>query len=75
METATADPTHAILVNGDCQEIPAGCTVEALLVRLEMGDRRVAVALNRSVVPRSTYADVTVCDGDRVEILEAVGGG
>ena len=75
METAAASQSHSILVNGEPQEIPQGSTIESLLERLDMGDRRVAVALNRSVVPRSTYAEVTVCDGDHVEILEAVGGG
>ena len=35
----------------------------------------VAVAINREVVPRSEYARRQLCDGDRVEILEAVGGG
>jgi thiamine biosynthesis protein ThiS len=75
MESAAASQTQSILVNGEPQEIPEGCTVLSLLAGLDMGDRRVAVALNRSVVPRSSYADVTVGSGDHVEILEAVGGG
>ena len=64
-----------ILVNGEAVEIPAACTLESLLSQLEMAGRRVAVALNRDVVPRSSYASVTVAAGDRVEVLEAVGGG
>ena len=64
-----------ILVNGESVEIPATCTVEKLLSVLEMSGRRVAVALNRDVVPRSSYASVTVAAGDRIELLEAVGGG
>jgi sulfur carrier protein len=64
-----------ILVNGESVEIPEACTVGSLLSLLEMGDRRVAVALNREIVPRSSYASVGVAAGDRVEVLEAVGGG
>lgn len=37
--------------------------------------KRVAVAVNREVVLRSNYAEATLHEGDRVEILEAVGGG
>jgi sulfur carrier protein len=64
-----------IVLNGERTEVPSGCTIVELLAHLEMADRRVAVAHNRSVVPRSRHAEVTVCEGDRIEILEAVGGG
>jgi sulfur carrier protein len=45
------------------------------LALLELGNRRVAVAVNRNVVARSHYATTKLSDGDRVEILGAVGGG
>jgi sulfur carrier protein len=64
-----------ILVNGESVTVPEACTVEGLLLQLEMGGRRVAVALNRHVVPRSSYTSITVAAGDRIEVLEAVGGG
>lgn len=66
---------HSIEVNGEAVALPGDCTVNDLLGRLELQHSRVAVALNRSVVPRSRYGVVTVCNGDHVEILEAVGGG
>jgi sulfur carrier protein len=65
----------SIHVNGEERPVPADCTVAGLLEVLELGDRRVAIALNRDVVPRSNYAERTIALGDRVEILEAVGGG
>ena len=65
----------SVLVNGEPQSIPNGCTVQRLLALLEMSDRRVAVAVNRDVIPKSDYANSTLSIGDRVEILEAVGGG
>ena len=64
-----------VVVNGERRAVPVGATVETLLGALGIGQRRCAVALNRSVVPRSTYGRVALSAGDRVEILEAVGGG
>ena len=66
---------HSIVVNGEPASIPSGATVAELLTRLALGDRKVAVAINRNVVPRSRYAATTLDPGDRIEILEAVGGG
>lgn len=65
----------SVLVNGEPRCIPAGATVEILLGVLGMGQRRLAIAVNRSVVPRSRYDRVALAAGDRIEILEAVGGG
>jgi sulfur carrier protein len=45
------------------------------LETLELVGKRVAVAVNREVVPRSHYRGVVLAADDRVEILEAVGGG
>jgi sulfur carrier protein len=64
-----------IVVNGDEQSIPAGCTVERLLELMGMAGRRVAVAIDHEVIPRSHYAQTGVASGDQIEILEAVGGG
>jgi sulfur carrier protein len=64
-----------ILVNGEAREIPSGTTLERLVDLLALERRRIAVAVNRSVVPRSAFGVHTVAAGDRVEILEAVGGG
>jgi sulfur carrier protein len=64
-----------ILVNGNPRDVPSGTRVRELLDLLGVGGRRVAVAVNRSVVPRSAYDTHPLADGDRVEILEAVGGG
>ena len=75
METSTANATASILVNGEPREVPSGCTIEQLIALVDLSGRRVAVARNRHVVPRSTFAQVTVSAGDRIEILEAVGGG
>ena len=64
-----------ILVNGEARALPEGGALTTLLVELELQGKRLAVAINREVVPRSTYGGVRLEAGDRVEILEAVGGG
>ena len=62
-------------LNGVAQEAAAPLTVQELLARLGLAGRRVAVAINARVVPRSRFAEVRVGDGDAVEVIQAVGGG
>lgn len=62
------------MVNGAAHELPAGQTVAELLVRLEIRGR-IAVEVNGELVPRSTHARHVLADGDRVEIVHAIGGG
>jgi len=64
-----------LLVNGESRVVPVGCTVADLIELLGLAGRRVAVAINRDVVPRSGFGSRQLASGDRVEILEAVGGG
>ncbi len=64
-----------IYVNGQPQEQPEASTVAALLDRLGCPPEGVAVALNMAVVPRSQRATTILNPGDRVEIIQAVGGG
>jgi len=64
-----------LLVNGETRCVPEGCTVAGLLGHLGLDARRLAVAVNRDVVPRTRFAAHPLRAGDRVEILEAVGGG
>jgi len=62
-------------VNGECRALPAPSSVSTLLEVLGLAGKRVAVAVNRTVVVRSRYADAALAEGDSIEILEAVGGG
>jgi sulfur carrier protein len=74
-ESVVSDTQLVLLVNGEPRELPRGATVAQLVEALGLGGRRVAVAVNRDVVPRSAFAGHPLARGDRVEILEAVGGG
>lgn len=64
-----------IVVNGQPQDAPEGATLLALIERLKLGGRRIAVERNGEIVPRSAHAATALVSGDRVEIIHAVGGG
>ena len=63
------------VLNGQPEQAPSPLSVQALLERFDLQRRRVAVAINTRVVPRSQFTDVQVEDGDRIEVIQAVGGG
>jgi thiamine biosynthesis protein ThiS len=62
-------------LNGDPREYAAGLTLAALIEQLGMKSDRVAVELNREIVPREQWAQTSLGDGDRLEIVHFVGGG
>ncbi len=64
-----------IQLNGDSLEVQQGTSITGLLEQLELGERRVAVELNLEIVPRSQHAETVLKDGDRVEVVHAIGGG
>ena len=65
----------ALVVNGDPAQVPPGTHVAGLLDRLGLDRRKVAVELNEAIVPRSTYTETVLRDGDRIEIVHFIGGG
>ncbi len=64
-----------ILLNGEPYELNDGQSVADLLARLELTGRRVAVELNLDIVPRSQHASTLLAEGDRLEVVHAIGGG
>jgi sulfur carrier protein len=65
----------SVQVNGETHALAPGTSIGMLLERLGFTGARIAVAVNRDVVPRSAWDSRRLAGGDRVEILEAVGGG
>jgi len=65
----------SIRVNGEPRTVAAGISVAELIEALGLTGRKLAVAVNRDVVPRAQHRARRLASGDRVEILEAVGGG
>lgn len=64
-----------IHLNGESRNIPDHSTAQNLVDLLELGGKRLAMELNREIVPRSTYADTLLHEDDQVEIVHAIGGG
>jgi thiamine biosynthesis protein ThiS len=64
-----------LLVNGERASAPDSLTVAGFLQRLGLPDKGVAVERNREIVPKSAYASTLLADGDRIEIVQFVGGG
>ncbi len=64
-----------ILLNGAPREFPAPLTFSQLLDELSLTGRRLAVERNGEIVPRSRFPEDRVADGDRIEVVVAVGGG
>ena len=64
-----------LLINGQATELPAGLTARQLMERLDLAGTRIALEVNGEIVPRSAYAEHRLRDGDKVEIVHAIGGG
>lgn len=69
------NPGMRISLNGRVHECATATTVASLLEATGNGDRRVAVEVNREIVPRSQHAQHTLHEDDKVEIVQAIGGG
>lgn len=64
-----------ILLNGKTYELTAPANVTRLLAARGFAGKRVAVELNEEILPRSEYEKYELREGDRVEIVRAIGGG
>ncbi len=64
-----------IRVNGEERKVPAGTSVSALLPILGIDGGRIAVEVNREIVPKSEHCTRVLAEGDQLEIVTMVGGG
>ena len=64
-----------VTLNGEAREVPEGTTVLVLLEEAGIDRRRIAVELNREVLPKTRHAEQRLAPGDRVEVVTMVGGG
>lgn len=64
-----------ITLNGTVKEIPEGYTAQQLVDSLELGDKRLAMEINREIAPRSSFETHVLHAGDQIEIVHAIGGG
>ena len=64
-----------VTVNGAAHRFERPIEVSALLYSLNLAGKKIAVERNGEIVPRSAHASTVLADGDRLEIVVAVGGG
>ena len=64
-----------IIINGKTRDIPEKFTVASLINELGLAEKRLAIEINKEIVPRSTFEQHLLQQGDKVEIVGAIGGG
>ncbi len=64
-----------VLLNGEPHTLSGSRTLQALIDELGLAGKRLAVEVNEDIVPRSQHHDYRLQDGDRIEIVHAIGGG
>ena len=64
-----------LTLNGEDREFSSGISVASLLAELGLKPDRVAVELNRDLLPRDRWTTTPLNDGDQLEIVHFVGGG
>ncbi len=65
-----------LVINGESREVPSAVSsVSDLLAWLHLKADRVAVELNREISPRARWEEVRLAEGDKLEIVQFVGGG
>jgi len=72
---ATSSASVSLTINGEARSLAAPVTVASLLEAMSLAGKRVAVERNGDIVPRGLHAATALADGDRLEIVVAVGGG
>ncbi len=68
-------PIMKIILNGEPRDIEPDLTVSQLIEQLGMTGKRLAIEIDREIVPRSRYAQTRLHEGVRLEIVHAIGGG
>jgi sulfur carrier protein len=64
-----------VTVNGAAQRFEQPLPVSALVEKMSLAGKKIAVEKNGEIVPRSAHPHTLVADGDQLEIVVAVGGG
>ena len=63
-----------ILLNGSSYSIKDSCSLNSLIENLDLNGKY-AVEINQDIIPRSQYSNTKIYTGDKVEIVQAIGGG
>lgn len=64
-----------IFVNGESRQVQESYSLIQLLEEMDLSGKRLALEINEEIVPKSRHADYLISAGDKVEIVNAIGGG
>ena len=64
-----------VLINGEKRTVTAGSSIQKLLEQLAINPSAVVVERNESVLPRDCFSETFLVEGDKLEIVQFVGGG
>ena len=64
-----------VTINAETKELPEACSVAQMIELLSLQNKRLAVEINKELVPRSEFASHQIQVGDEIEIVQAIGGG
>lgn len=64
-----------VIINGESKRLDSPLNVAQLLEQMALQGKRIAIERNGEIVPRSQFGELALADGDRLEIVVAVGGG
>jgi thiamine biosynthesis protein ThiS len=64
-----------VIINGQAEQVPAGTTIQKLIAAKKLDPGRVVAELNREIVPGERFHETVLHEGDRLELLQFVGGG
>jgi sulfur carrier protein len=64
-----------LVINGKTEQLPDNLSAAQLIEHLGLGNERLAMEVNREIVPRSSFDSYQFSPGDRIEIVRAIGGG
>lgn len=62
-------------INGTKRQFPESISVASLIEEMELTGKRIALERNGEIVPRSSFATQKLVEGDKLEVVVAVGGG
>ena len=65
----------SVSINGEARHFDSPISIAALLEQMQLGGKRIALERNGEIVPRGQFNQHLLADGDRLEIVVAVGGG
>ncbi|MBW2504882.1 MAG: sulfur carrier protein ThiS [Deltaproteobacteria bacterium] len=65
----------SIILNGRPHELDDKATIDSLLASLQLDRNQVVVELNRQIVPRDRFSQTDLAEGDKLEVVQFVGGG